>query len=85
MFSQACVNNSVQGVGGGVRSEGEMRGEGGVRGKGWGHVWQRGGQCVEVRRCAWWGCVWYERRPLQQTVHILLECILVTTCLVNVN
>ena len=35
----------------------------------WGHAWQGGH--------AWWGHAWQERQPLQQTLRILLECILV--------
>ena len=48
---------------------------------GGGHAWQ--GACVvggmHGGGHAWqgWGHVWQERWPLQQTVHILLECILV--------
>ena len=38
---------------------------GGMCGRG--HVWQG-------------GHAWHERRPLKQTVHILLECILVENC-----
>ena len=30
----------------------------------------------------WGGCAWQERQPLQQTVHILLECILVSQAFV---
>ena len=53
----------------------------GVRGRGhmvWGHVWQGlgmhgGGACMAG------GHVWQERWPLQRTVRILLECIIVKT------
>ena len=52
------------------------------------HAWQGGcawqGTCM-AGVCVWWGvCMvgegghaWQERQPLQQTVRILLECILV--------
>ena len=40
-----------------------------------GHVWQRGG--VGVHGEGGGGHVWQERRPLQRTVRILLQCILV--------
>ena len=45
----------------------------------WGHAWQ--GICV-AGGCAYGGsmCAWQERWPLQRTVRILLECILVTCC-----
>ena len=46
---------------------------GGMCGEG-GHAWP-GGMCGRGERA------WQERRPLQRTVRILLECILVTTCL----
>ena len=62
---------------------------GGMHGQG--HVWQ--GSCMTAGVCGrvyvWWGGmhdrghawqgghVWQERRPLYQTVRILLECILV--------
>ena len=48
-----------------------------------GHVWQGGmhsrvaGACVMVGGMCGRGCTWQERRLLQQTVRILLECILV--------
>ena len=73
MFSQACVKNSVHKRGGG-------------------HAWQEvcvvGGACMaggmpgkggmHDRGCVWrGGHVWQERQPLQRTVRILLECILV--------
>ena len=60
---------------------GGMHGQGGMCG--WGHVWPggmhgmwSGGHMVGGGH-AWWGHTWQERRPLQQTVRILLECILV--------
>ena len=67
---------------GGIHSEGVVHGEGGMCGEGGlseggvcgrGHVWQwgRGGHA------------WQERRPLQRTVCILLECILVNSYLRN--
>ena len=49
---------------------------GGVQG---GHAWQ--GACVAAGVCGEGGCVWQERRPLQRTVRILLECILVRNSL----
>ena len=58
--------------------------QGGVHGRGTcmagGHAWQ--GACVAGRACVAGGCVgwrgaWQERRPLQRTVRIPLECILV--------
>ena len=61
---------------------------GGVHGKG--HVWwgvcMAGGMCGRGHAwqgvCMPWGVhgrghAWQERQPLQRTVHILLECILV--------
>ena len=42
------------------------------------HVWQ-GGMHGKSWACVARGVAWQERRPLQQTVRILLECILVTT------
>ena len=52
------------------------------------HMWQGG---LHGRGCAWWehawqggvwqvGHAWQERRPLQQMVRILLECILAFAC-----
>ena len=81
MFSQACVKNSVhRGVG--------VHGKGACMPKGIciaGGVHDRGACVAEdyTFKCenAWWvgggGCAWQERRPLQHTVRILLECILV--------
>ena len=80
MFSQACVKNPVNGEAcmatgyvwqRGVHSRGHVW---------WGYAWQgactAGGMCGEGH--AWqWGHAWQERRPLQRTVRILLECILV--------
>ena len=54
---------------------------GGVHGRGWGCAGQ--GACVAEGGIhgreghAWWGCAWQERQPLQRTVRILLEYILV--------
>ena len=47
---------------------------GGVRGRG---VHAGGGSVHGTGACMTGGCAWQERWPLQWTVHILLECILV--------
>ena len=66
MFSQASVILFMGG--GGTRAgKGGMYGRGGMHGG----VWQRG-------HASQGGHVWQERRPLQRTVRILLECILVS-------
>ena len=39
-------------------------------------TWGGGGSCM-AEWCEWRGCAWQERRPLQRTIRILLECILV--------
>ena len=68
--------------GGHVWQRGTMRGEGAYMAKGVciarGHAWWGG--CMAGGH-AWQGggCAWQERRPLQLTVRILLECILVVT------
>ena len=55
--------------------EGGMQGKGSMHGKKWACV-AKGG--MHDRGNAWQGgLVWQERRPLQRTVRILLECILV--------
>ena len=66
MLSQVCVKNSVHG---------------GVHGEG-GHTWQKVGVCGKGGVHGTGVCVAKAgmRRPLQRTVRILLECILV-----NVN
>ena len=75
-------------VGGHVWQRGTMRGEGAYMAKGVciarGHAWW-GGSCVVGGLCGTGACMaggvcaWQERRPLQLTVRILLECILVVT------
>ena len=66
MFSQASVSHSVLSGGGGFMHGWGMRG---------------GGMCGRVASMARRGgggfAAWQERRPLQRTVRILLECILV--------
>ena len=61
-----------------------------VAGRGWGggHVWQDGGDgmlgegvCMAGGMCGE-GCAWHERQPLQRTVRILLECILVISVVI---
>ena len=63
---------------------GGMHGRGAcmARGHVWkGHAWQGGMHCSGH---AWQGGhVWQERQPLQQTVRILLECILVDYMLIE--
>ena len=49
--------------------------KGGMCGKGSMHG--EGDMCTEGGACVVWGHAWQERQPLQQMVHILLECILV--------
>ena len=61
-------------VKGGMYGERGMCGRG-VKGggacmAGVGHMWQG-------RRAWWWEHAWQERQPLQRTVRMLLECILV--------
>ena len=54
---------------------GGVCGRGGMHGRG--HAWQ-GGACMTGDVCGGGGGhVWQERQPLQRTVRILLECILV--------
>ena len=69
---------------GGHAWQGGMLGRGYVCGRGMhsgGEAYVAGGVRGGVH--AWWGCAWQggrawqERRPLQRTVRILLECILV--------
>ena len=85
MFSQASVilstGRGTCAAKGGTSDEGVMCGAacvvrgGALHDKG-GHAWQRGG--MHGRGCTWLGRhVWQEGRPLQRTVCILLECILV--------
>ena len=59
----------VHGKGGTCMVWGSMCGGGG-------HAWQGGSVCGR-EACMAEGHAWQERRPLQQTVRILLECILV--------
>ena len=59
----ACMAGSVCGRGGACMAGGHA-----LQG---GHAWQ--GACMAGRR------VWQERRPLQRTVRILLQCILFTS------
>ena len=87
MFSQVCINNpSVRG--GTCVTKGGMYGKG-VHAWQRGHAWRggtvhgKGGACVEKGgicgegACVARGRAWQERRLLQRTVRILLECILV--------
>ena len=92
MMKGVCGKGGMHGKGGmyGERGhgwQGGMHGKGacmaggmhgrGVQNKGgWGHVWQGG-------MCGWGACMagghaWQERWPLQRTVRILLEYILVS-------
>ena len=83
MFSQGCVKNSVQKEGvcvSGMCAWGTcMAGGSAWQGCAWGDMHCRGA-CM-AGECAWWGGggrrARQERRPLQRTVRILLECILV--------
>ena len=78
----ACMAGGMHGRGHawqGVCMTGGMHG----RGHAWkrgacmvgGHVWQ--GACVAEGACMVGGHAWQERRPLQQAVRILLECIII--------
>ena len=67
----------------GVCMAGGHAGWGGVRGRG--HAWQRACMAGGMRdggHCMAGGgggrCAWQERRPLQRTVRILLECFLIS-------
>ena len=71
MFSQACVKNSVHR--GRVHGKGECAWQGDMHSRG--HAWW--GACVAGGVHDGGVCAWQERRPLQQMVRILLECILV--------
>ena len=67
-------HGGVHGQGGGMHDEGGVCGKGGMCGKG-------GGMHSEEAMCGRGmhgrGHAWQERRPLQRTLRILLECILV--------
>ena len=69
-MAKGCMHGKV----GAYVVKGACVAKGGVHGEG-GHTWQRGA-CM-AGGCTWWGSAWQERRPLQRTVRILLECILV--------
>ena len=56
---------------------GGVRGRGGMRGRGGGACMARGGACMAGGVVCGRGHAWQERRLLQRTVRILLECILV--------
>ena len=94
----ACmVKGDMCGVAGGMHGKGQHVWQGGMGGMGAcmakevcvpgvcmvegmhgrGDVHGRGG-CAPAE-----GCAWQERQPLQQTVCMLLECILVLSCLPN--
>ena len=77
------VKEHMHGIGGHVW-QGACMMVGGMHGGG-GHAWQRacvaGGMHVGGhvwQRCEWQGHAWQDRWPLQRTVRILLECILVS-------
>ena len=73
MFSQASVCPQGRGMHGkGVCIVRGVHGRGGVHCRG--HAWQG---CALQGACMAGGCAWQQRRPLQRTVRILLECILV--------
>ena len=89
MFLHQSVSHSLPGVacvaGGCMAGQGGMRGRGGMHGWGGRSVAEgmrgRGGACMAGRHGRGGmhgrGHAWQERRPLQRTVRIHLECILV--------